>query len=51
MLDLAAVFHFVVDWMIENKGYKLQSFFLFGGLGLSFVTYFFWYMKKGFKTV
>ena len=51
MLDLAAVFHFVFDWMIENKGYKLQSVFLFGGLGFSFITYFLWYLKKGYKTV
>ncbi|WP_394173456.1 hypothetical protein [Guptibacillus hwajinpoensis] len=49
MLDLAAVFHLALDWMVENKGYRLQSAFLFGGLSLSFVTYFFWYVTKGFK--
>ncbi|MGE6204474.1 hypothetical protein [Guptibacillus hwajinpoensis] len=51
MLDLAAVFYVVMDWISENKGYKLQSVFLFGGLGLSFVTYFLWYLKKGYKPV
>ncbi|MCA0993733.1 hypothetical protein [Pseudalkalibacillus hwajinpoensis] len=50
MLDLAAVFYVVMEWINENKGYKLQSVFLFGGLGLSFVTYFLWFIKKGYKT-
>lgn len=50
MLDLAAVFHLALEWMLENKGYKLQSAFLFGGLSLSFVTYFVWYVAKGYKT-
>lgn len=51
MLDLAAVFHLAMDWMVENKGYRLQSVFLFSGLGLSFVTYFFWFVSKGYKGV
>ncbi|WP_169525209.1 hypothetical protein [Pseudalkalibacillus hwajinpoensis] len=50
MLDLAAVFHLVLNWMVENKGYKLQSVFLFGGLGLSFVTYFLWFVSKGYNS-
>ena len=51
MLDLAAVFYVLMDWVSENKGYKLQSVFLFGGLALSFTTYFLWFIKKGYKTV
>ncbi|MCA0988450.1 MULTISPECIES: hypothetical protein [Bacillales] len=51
MLDLAAVFHMATDWMVANKGYKLQSVILFGTLGVSFFSYMIWYVTKGYRAV
>ncbi|WP_171016797.1 hypothetical protein [Pseudalkalibacillus caeni] len=48
MIDLASVWTMTIDWFAANRGYKSQGILFFSLFGTAFVTYFIWFMKKGF---